>query len=374
MEPLVYRRTDPDNFYIKPEDLERCCSLGLDRAAPARTRNTFSLGKLSDLPPELFQQVLDYMDLESVMTFRQVCWSARSAMDSSRKYRSLVRHHPQVLRALISTKLAKWFSVPTIYEAVTSLTCRTCGDYGPLIYLLACHRVCRLCVGHEDAYFAISPAGARKAFGLKPAHIAQLPVLRSLPGRYAECQLLERRARSLVDIGAALQKAVEVYGSIERTQVFARAKKALLKQRSGRERETTPPFLTTNVSTTGFLTRLDSKGGNTYRYLATIYAPYWDTAHEVREWGLACVGCARLEKPSGPFDWRRIFTREGILEHLKKECLPSQFPNLEHLTVQTLSAVQPSHWRNAQPLRAIVSPHNDAGVPLGQRQHQIRFV
>ncbi|KAI0390401.1 hypothetical protein F5Y17DRAFT_468947 [Xylariaceae sp. FL0594] len=133
-------------------NLEARCPLGKGRylLPPQHT-----LGQLDMLPLELLTYVLLALDIPCLTTFRCVNRAAIGLVDSLHPYRVVLRHCPDILRAIVSID-ARSFDCSTLYETLSATKCEGCDRAGNYLYLITCKRLCHFCHTTNPDYFPVT--------------------------------------------------------------------------------------------------------------------------------------------------------------------------------------------------------------------------
>ncbi|KAI5458181.1 F-box domain-containing protein [Mariannaea sp. PMI_226] len=181
-----------------------------------------SIGALDKLPTEILYAVLNTLDLQSISRFSRVSSRGRLVTQSLRSYRTLLNLAPCTVEALSRTGLLSVHSAATLETALRADRCTCCPFYGAFLFLLTCERCCWYCLSYHPSLRAISSRAARRFFCLLPRHIKQLPVLRSIPGRYRISGKDVNTSYSLVSARMARDLGISIHGSKENlVNVFA---------------------------------------------------------------------------------------------------------------------------------------------------------
>lgn len=186
---LTFVRTDLDGAVIDVDELRRRCPLDQSsasgRASCSNDRAlTQSLSQLDRLPLETMQQILEDLDLQTLTNFRLVNQRAMSVIDSIPRYRDIITHIPDALRAMLSTKLARHFKLIHLYSELCSPDCFLCGSFGAFLFLPDCYRCCWTCLCEADSTLPISYTQAKESFELTHNALLQRPAMLTLPGSY----------------------------------------------------------------------------------------------------------------------------------------------------------------------------------------------
>lgn len=181
-----------------------------------RNSDTSSLGCLSKLPLELLHLVCNSLDFQSLSRLSRVSIGGKIVLESFRPYRAIMSHAPQSLRALGKTLLIQYHTAATLYAAITSQNCASCGEYGPFLFLPTCQRCCYECLHNNQSLWVVPKALAKKCFHLAPQHLREIPTMRSIPGKYRIGHgITRRRPLRLVSVRAAKMAAITVHGTID---------------------------------------------------------------------------------------------------------------------------------------------------------------
>lgn len=338
---LTHQRTNGRGAMLDPVALERCCPLDNGRHNDLHVipqDSSFSLGSLDTLPVEVLCGILLDLDLQSLTVLRSVNRRARFTVDTLPQYNDIVTHAPSSIRAALSINVSPWISCRQLHKELCSQKCAACGFFGAFLYLLSCSRICYICLKEDSRFLPMTPANARVAFGIKHHGLSQLPIALSLPGRYSEATKIRRARIALVDSDSARQVGISIHHSSARMEEYAslsrflssltsdtgvraryalqikaemaaKYKARLLKQNAGSRKPPCPPF--TNL--------FDGKGGNPYRFMCVIGFPWLDRCSGKVERGLSCNGCRDKFhfETQGRLDWRRLYTANGYLQHIK---------------------------------------------------------
>lgn len=295
---LTWPRPELSRMAIYPKSLRQHCPLdnGLfNLHANDDNSIAFSnIGDLNALPLEIVHLILSTLDLRSLTDFRALSWRARALVDNFPPYNNIVRHSPDVLRALLSTHMAIYFTAQDIFNALCTQQCSICGNFGPFLDLFTSCRSCLTCVMYSDALLCITASSAKEKLGLNSKALRALPTLLSVPGQYTESERTCRERISLVRMVSA---------SAARSTQY-------------------PPSVSNQ-----FVRQYDSYGENPYRFMAMIRFPTLDIATGKLDWGVSCQAC-RLGPPHerrgrGYYDWNTFYTTSGYIEHFQK-CQLSQ--------------------------------------------------
>ncbi|KAI1109115.1 hypothetical protein F5Y14DRAFT_433804 [Nemania sp. NC0429] len=300
MDENLRRRPECDWYTKQPicdntldnAQLETRCPLDNGRHSDASGPLRYSAGKLDQLPAELLIYILQQVDIPSLTGFRRVNRRAMDLVNSLPDYNALVKHCPNIIRAILSVQ-ANSFDCRTLYRTLSTTQCSTCNRFGDHLYLIDCRRVCWFCYIFRPEFFPLTTKQASAFFtpnlnkrgkavtSRQLLHAANPPSILSLPGRY--CTAWGNEGGNL-----------------------ARKRLRLYDRRS----------VVHNPAETG-LPKLDKTTREPRRFMAIITAPYLlDNGRRV-DWGYFCTGC-REEKEEETRHFRIKYTKAGLLEHLAK--------------------------------------------------------
>lgn len=233
-----------------------------------------SLGQLDLLPLEILTEILLLIDVISLTDFRRVNKRAMQTVDSIPQYQIIYQQCPDILRGAISIQ-AKFFDFGTLYRALCQTKCSTCSDFGGYLYLITCQRVCRFCYTEHKRFLPLLGKYASALSRLSRKNIRQFPFVRTLPGRYADGGGQQSRSRmTLWDREAILANSTE----------------------------------------TSYSEKQDRFCNNPRRFMAIMYAPYFEPPSKAANWGLFCIGCSESSDKDTYF--RKQYTREGFIKHI----------------------------------------------------------
>ncbi|PWW75029.1 hypothetical protein C7212DRAFT_33098, partial [Tuber magnatum] len=188
---LSFRRTKLHDAVLSPAKLRRNCPLDHDRTAVAPPASSStrpflpSLGDLSAcLPLEIINEILLFLDICSLLTFRRVNTTALATINTLPEYRAVITHAPDVIRAYLATNLSSHVNIGELFRTLTGKLCSYCNSFGAFIFLLECRRVCWHCHTQDPELLPICRGLAAVSFGVSPEALAELPALRPVSGAY----------------------------------------------------------------------------------------------------------------------------------------------------------------------------------------------
>ncbi|KAG6151611.1 hypothetical protein E4U37_004695 [Claviceps purpurea] len=233
-----------------------------------------SAGQLDQLPAELLIKVVLYLDVPSLTDFRRVNRRAMEIVDSVPQYAAIIKHCPNIVRAILSIK-ADAFDGNVLYKTLSTFSCSTCERFGDHLYLINCRRVCYHCFTRRLEYFPLTVG----------------------------------RASSLITHDMIQRcKATSNRQYLRRLQLFDRG--AVIR----------------DVISCG-LPKIDNTTREPLRFMTIITAPYLIDFGRQTDWGYFCVGCQDEVKERGRH-FRTKYTREGILKHMARYGPVKEMPNI----------------------------------------------
>ncbi|KAG5768256.1 hypothetical protein H9Q72_004160 [Fusarium xylarioides] len=267
------------------------CPLDKGRFTDASNPPRYSAGQLDQLPAELLIQVLLYIDIPSLTRFRRVNRRAMELIDSIPQYDAIIKHCPNVIRAILSIQ-ADAFDCDVLYTTLSTTRCSTCERFGDHLYLIDCRRVCYFCFTRRLEYFPLTIGRASSFFthgtqqrsaitSRQRLRAANPPNILSLPGRYCTSWNSEG--------GSSVRK---------RLQLFDRQ------------------AVTQDLTGSG-LPKLDKTTREPQRFMAIITAPFLFDSGRQADWGCFCLGC-KDETEEKTKHFRIKYTREEVSEHIAR--------------------------------------------------------
>ncbi|PNS19669.1 Nucleic-acid-binding protein from mobile element jockey [Sphaceloma murrayae] len=293
-EPLatIYTKQNICDHTLDDAQLAIRCPLDNGGHINASSSPRYPAGRLDQLPAELLTQVLLWLDLPSLTDFRRVNRRTMELVDSIPQYDAIVKHCPNILRAVISLQ-ANAFSCGQLYATLGTTQCSTCEHYGDHLYLIDCRRVCYPCFAVRQDYFPLTIGRATAFFHpeqRKPTtarqrlQAADIPSVLSLPGRY--CTSRDNEGGTLVR---------------KRLRLFDR--RGIVGDRDMAGAPSVP--------------KIDKTIREPQRFMAIITAPYLFDAGRQADWGHFCAGCRDSNDWKGKH-FRYRYTEAGMVEHVAR--------------------------------------------------------
>ncbi len=261
------------DYTLDDTQLERRCPLDNGRHARLwQDSQRQPVGHLDVLPLELVREVLVELDVPTLTSFRRVNRRAMELVDSLHQYQMILKHCPNILRAIVSLG-ASSFTCRTLFNTLFTTQCSSCDRLGGYLYLITGSRVCYFCFTRNVDYFPLSAWQATKLTGLSRRDLKRLPHVFTLPGRYTARKKSSKGRFMLLDRRAVL---------LDRT-----------------DDEQRPP--------------IDYTTREPRRFMSIISAPYLTCAGQRAHWGLHCRRCEDNTDPA--YHFRLQFTGDDLVAH-----------------------------------------------------------
>ncbi|QPH19967.1 hypothetical protein C2857_005264 [Epichloe festucae Fl1] len=298
----TYRKQNIRDNTLDDAQLVTRCPLDNVRSAERSIPACQSAGRLDQLPAELLVRVLLYLDVPSLTDFRRVNRRATEIVDSVPQYAAIIKHCPNIVRAILSIK-ADAFDCNVLYKTLSTFSCSTCERFGDHLYLIDCRRVCYFCFTRRLEYFPLTVGRAsslftrdmiqrRKATSSRQyLRVANIPNIQSLPGQYCTAWASKggnsaRKRLQLFDRGAVIRDLASCS-----------------------------------------LPKIDKTTREPLRFMAIITAPHLIDFGRQADWGYFCLGC-KDENEETSRHFRTKYTREGISEHMARYGPVKEMPNI----------------------------------------------
>ena len=256
-----------------------------------------SVGDLSRFPLETLLEILSYLDITSLFSFRIVNRLARQIVPQIRRYGLVTSHAPEALLAIVRTELGRWYTIGHLFELMRSPDCQRCKDKSraniPFAVYLSLHtltRCCYRCVANPEIRPVTLESVTRRAITAPYEKVRSVvPVLKAIPGRYGTAQSYLGQGVRLVSMEA-----------VDRN------------------------FRTRACRTGRGLTICSEEA-------ASVFLPCFNEREGAVERVVGCIGCkacpvelgftewppSRLFGKSGYYSSNVAYTEEGFLEHFR---------------------------------------------------------
>ncbi|KAK2764395.1 hypothetical protein FQN54_009089 [Arachnomyces sp. PD_36] len=277
------------------------------------TQSVVSSGLLGKLPVELLYKIFLDLDIFSLEMVRELNAYFKRVLDGFREFRLLKQHASETFRIMYGVDIHHVWTLSEIFTEFTHPWCRTCGRFGPFVFLLTFTRCCYNCLlDHED--YELAPAyDLAIYYMLTKEECRKLPVLRSLRNDYGTYKCFAHDTETLVaSFKTVSELSMEIYGSTENLNKCkkVRDERALVEFNSARSRMRgwldirhkgdfpPPPKPVRPACFKSFV--FNKRELLRYRFMASTAFPYWDLAKEKVETGAYCSACTKhWEEPEG---------------------------------------------------------------------------
>ncbi|KAK2875180.1 hypothetical protein FQN49_001717 [Arthroderma sp. PD_2] len=183
-----------DKLAAKPSAVE-------PRPSPAES----SIGLLDLLPLEIFHDILNLLDFQSLSRFLRVSQRGRATVESLPAYYHLTQHAPDTLSALGQSHLISYHSAGRLHAVLRSAACVACKRFGVFLFLPTCERCCNVCSVFNESFWLMPLSEAEKA--IPQPELKNLPVMQNIPGVYGVSHRLGPRRLKFVGLRAARELA-----------------------------------------------------------------------------------------------------------------------------------------------------------------------
>jgi hypothetical protein len=235
------------------------------------------LGALDIFPNEVLHCIIAQLDLRTVTNFHYVNRRARNLAASLPLYRCIRTHARNVLRCILGNSVGSRITLETLYQALCTAECASCGAFGGYLYLQTCTRICYPCFTKPQGSFQVM-----RSFTLTRPLLNTLPRMPSRAGTYSSRAKKYRAGLGLADGKSAWQAALAPHNSVATLEYCVRE---VAEQKSARW---------TSKSSASWPRRTgaprDDKEGNQSRFMAVVRAPWLDRSSHRVEWGAYCKG------------------------------------------------------------------------------------
>ena len=155
-----------------------------------------SLGNVQ-LPMEILLMILSAIPYDALLAFMAVNSTALSIVMAIREFRILNKYGRNVLRMLSKVHLQNCFSIVDVCEVFTSPSCSYCTSFGAYVFLPGLVRCCQSCAESDWRLIPVSKNLAQHnfsnaGFNLTPQMVANLPVMKTIPGTYAATTIADK--------------------------------------------------------------------------------------------------------------------------------------------------------------------------------------
>jgi hypothetical protein len=248
----------------------------LDHQRGYSTEPLQAASRLESLPLEILNSILLMLDVPSLITLRRVSRRGMSLVNSVLEYQRIREHCPNILRAILSVN-ARFYSLGTLYEVLSTQKCETCDGFGTLLYLITCKRLCYYCMNSDILNLPVLGRWVTDITKITNDELQSVPHIISFSGHYTPTMVRWTSSGAIFDRRAVVSKAgcaVSALGLQDR-RMFEPA-----------------------------------------RCMSVISAPFIDPTERSVDWGLYCALCREDKEWYGR--WKCKYGRSEIYEHLKE--------------------------------------------------------
>lgn len=288
---------------------------------PQRRVISSSIGVLDVLPLELLHCVLSALDFRSLSRLSRVSHQGKAAVESLPAYREMTTYALRTLKALAQTELIEFHSSTHLRATLRCAQCYYCGEYGAFLFLLTCERCCYNCLNKNQSLRGVSLQVAANCFALTKAQLQQVPVLRTIPGRY-NFHKVRTEGGSLVSVKHAKELAITIHGTMQRIRELLVLRYA---PQTPRQSSWTYDYfrwmldaplnpLDQNPSTMAEFSSYANRYHDNCWGIPTIHFPSLSRENDL-EGGLWCRGCKTTGVQDNTQD--RARSRSDFLDHVK---------------------------------------------------------
>ncbi|PKY07638.1 hypothetical protein P168DRAFT_99293 [Aspergillus campestris IBT 28561] len=245
----------------------------------------------SQLPLELIHQIFLELDVPSLGQVRRVNLATRHLVESFPVYQLLRQHAPDALRVMHATKCASFFPIHWLFTEFCQPWCRSCGEFGPYLYLPTVTRLCFQCCLFSPDYRVAPVRQVMFHFGISRHQIKSLPVIHNISEEEFPGEGTQRH--KFVDVAQAQKLGLRKHGSLETMKQLAKERSTAAddayRQRRGdlRQGRRTKP-----VRRRGIPPHPAHNGdADFWRHCGATAFPYWDCETQTLEPGTYCRAC-----------------------------------------------------------------------------------
>lgn len=183
---LKFLHGNLEDILIDPKALQHMCPLENEPNRTKRARNPtvplHSLGDMDMLPLEIINMILGDLDIEILMRVIAVNKRGRQLVETLPPFKTVQIKAPTAIRAMLTTNIARYFTIGHLFDALQSQACSGCGKFGGFLYLPTCSRCCFRCLSRSSKFSMLPISMATEKSNLQCPEIpASLPVLSTVP-------------------------------------------------------------------------------------------------------------------------------------------------------------------------------------------------
>ncbi|KAF9882897.1 hypothetical protein FE257_004911 [Aspergillus nanangensis] len=175
----AYRREQPQNPWCPRNHNVELYKAPPNKAATTRTRSRIPMIDRYALPPEILHEILLNLDFPSLGMLRRVDTTRRYWVESLPAYSLLKKHASCALHNMHTKKCLSYFPISWLLAEFRHPWCRTCGDFGPLLYMATLTRSCYMCNERRPEYELAAVDAVCCHFALTLKDLKSTPIISS---------------------------------------------------------------------------------------------------------------------------------------------------------------------------------------------------
>lgn len=173
-------------------------------------------GMLACLPVEIYQKVLEYADISSVMYLRATNSTLKQLVELWPPFVTAMQDARPTVVTMVATGSAKLWTFVDFASLIYTSACHMCGQHGEILHLLKLHRVCFKCVTSDRRLLAVYEPYVLQDMGLSNKEIETLPQLSMIPQK--SFWRTPSKRQQIYDYSAALDLAMKKHAGWRPTQ------------------------------------------------------------------------------------------------------------------------------------------------------------
>lgn len=153
------------------------------------TAPTKFLGDLSALPLEFLADMVEYLDLQTILSLLRVNKSARAVIQFVLSFQLVTEHVPDALLALLKTGVSNRLILADITHLMSQKNCSFCSSFAGFLFLPTLKRCCLLCLQNHSKLLVTTTSGAEKLVMASAFRIRRrFQPVKNIPGAFDICQ------------------------------------------------------------------------------------------------------------------------------------------------------------------------------------------
>ncbi|KAJ4264295.1 hypothetical protein NW762_005491 [Fusarium torreyae] len=254
-------------------------------ATPFKRSSTASCGLFEKLPLSMFEKILLYVDMKSVLNLRQATLGLREKVDSSKEYKRITTHGLNTLCAILRTRIGSNILLADFHRGLVTKSCCVCGKLAGFINLLLWKRSCFKCLREAPETQLHMKLWVEDLSQVTEDERRQLNIFESLPGRYGLQNDIFKERHVIV----STQQAKEIV------------------RPRGNDKFRYPNMAMQNLN-----------------FMGTCALPYFNNKIGEAEHGVSCVGCLLavekgiITKSQASKHRDMVYDREEFLRHFRR--------------------------------------------------------